>query len=48
MMTTVDLDFWWLIFPLFGIVMTVIGCARDTEADEAPVRDARARLERDQ
>ena len=47
-MTTVDLDSWWLIFPLFGIVMAIVGCAREDGADEAIARDLRAGLERDQ
>lgn len=47
-MTTVDLDFWWLIFPLFGVVMAIVGCAREGGADAATARDLRAGLERDQ
>ncbi len=41
-------DFWWLMFPIFGMVMSVIGCLRDNAREAAIVRDARARLERDQ
>jgi hypothetical protein len=33
-MTTVDLDFWWLIFPLFGIVMAVCGMAREDARED--------------
>lgn len=47
-MMTVDLDFWWLIFPLFGIVMAIIGCARENSGDEAMLRDAFTTQELDQ
>ncbi|MGH6949876.1 MAG: hypothetical protein ACREH4_03330 [Vitreimonas sp.] len=39
-------DFWWLIFPIFGMVMAVIGYARDNTRDDAILRNARERLER--
>jgi len=39
---------WWLIFPVFGMVMAVLGFARDNAGVEATLRDARARLERNQ
>ena len=41
-------DFWWLIFPLFGMIVAIIGAARDSDRTEAILRDARARLEHDQ
>jgi hypothetical protein len=39
-------DFWWLIFPVFGMVMSIIGFARDSARAETILRDARANLER--
>jgi hypothetical protein len=39
-------DFWWLMFPVFGMVMAVIGCLRDNGRDEAILRAAREQLER--
>lgn len=39
-------DFWWLMFPVFGMVMAVIGCLRDNSRDEAILRAAREQLER--
>jgi hypothetical protein len=39
-------DFWWLMFPVFGMVMAVWGMARDSSRDEAVLRQARERLER--
>lgn len=41
-------DFWWLMFPVFAMVMAVIGCVRDNTREDAILRDARAKLERDQ
>ena len=41
-------DFWWLMFPVFGMVMAVIGCVRDNTREDAILRDARAKLECDQ
>ena len=41
-------EFWWLMFPIVGMVRSVIGCLRDNAREDAIVRDARARLERDQ
>jgi hypothetical protein len=45
---TVELfrDFWWLMFPMFGMVMAVWGMARDGAEREAVLRHARERLER--
>ncbi len=45
---TVDLDFWWLIFPLFGTVAAVIACAHENSREDAILRDPTARMERDQ
>lgn len=39
-------DFWWLMFPVFGMVMAIIGMTRDSAADDAILRQARERLER--
>lgn len=45
---TVELfrDFWWLMFPLFGMVMAVCGMARDNAEADAILRNARDKLER--
>ena len=40
-------DFWWLMFPAFGMVMAIINVARDTSREERVLRDARDRLERE-
>lgn len=47
---TVELfrDFWWLMFPVFGMVMAAWGMARDSAAQDAIIRDAREKLERKQ
>lgn len=39
-------DYWWLMFPAFGMVMAVCGVARDSARDAAILRAARERLER--
>ncbi len=39
-------DFWWLLFPIFGMVMAVLGMARDNAAQDDIVRRAREQLER--
>lgn len=39
-------DFWWLMFPVFGMVMAILGMARENAVDEAILRQARERLER--
>lgn len=39
-------DFWWLMFPVFGMVMAVINVLRDGGREERILRDARDRLER--
>ncbi len=39
-------DFWWLMFPVFGMVMAILGMARDSARDDAILRQARDRLER--
>jgi hypothetical protein len=46
---TVELfrDFWWLIFPMFGMVMAIIGMSRDSAYDRRVIRQARQRLERE-
>jgi hypothetical protein len=39
-------DFWWLMFPLFGMAMAVWGMAREAAGQDAILRQARDRLER--
>jgi hypothetical protein len=39
-------DFWWLIFPIFGMAMAVWGMARDNAREDDLVRNAREHLER--
>ncbi len=39
-------DFWWLMFPIFGMVMAVIGYARENAREDATLRSAREHLER--
>ena len=39
-------DFWWLMFPVFGMIMAAWGMARDGSQSEAILRDAREKLER--
>jgi len=39
-------DFWWLVFPVFGMVMAVWGMAREGAQQDAILRDAREKLER--
>jgi len=38
-------DFWWLMFPIFGMVMAAWGMARDGGRADAILRDAREQLE---
>ena len=45
-MTTVDLDFWWLMFPIFGIVMAAWGMARERARED--LRNALEQLEHKQ
>jgi hypothetical protein len=39
-------DFWWLMFPVFGMVMAAWGMARDGAEQSRILRDAREKLER--
>lgn len=39
-------DYWWLMFPVFGMVMAIIGMARDGAHRDAIIRQARENLER--
>lgn len=39
-------DFWWLMFPIFGMVMAVLCVNRDSARDERILREARNNLER--
>ena len=45
---TVELfrDFWWLMFPVFGIVMAIMGMAREGSYRDRVIRQARENLER--
>lgn len=47
---TVDLvrDFWWLIFPAFGMGMAIWGMASENAREAQTLREARERLERGQ
>lgn len=39
-------DFWWLMFPLFGMVMAILGNARGGAYEDRVIREARENLER--
>ena len=39
-------DYWWLMFPLFGMVMAVLGMVRDDDYRNRVIRQAREDLER--
>lgn len=39
-------DFWWLMFPIFGMLMAIQGVARENARDERILREAREKLER--
>ena len=39
-------DYWWLMFPVFGMVMAILGMARDGGYQDQIIRQARQRLER--
>ena len=45
---TVELfrDFWWLMFPVFGMVMAILGMTQENSRRDAILRDAREKLER--
>ena len=47
---TVELfrDFWWLMFPIFGMVMAVTGMARENRAADEIIERARRNLEQRQ
>jgi hypothetical protein len=38
--------FWWLMFPIFGMVMALVGVSRENARDERILRAARENLER--
>lgn len=38
--------FWWLMFPIFGMVMAILGTLRERTHDERVLREARQLLER--
>ena len=40
-------DFWWLMFPIFGMVMAVWGMAKDSRAEDDVIARARRKLEQD-
>ena len=39
-------DFWWLMFPMFWMVIAVIDALEDNGRQDAILRDARTHLER--
>ncbi len=39
-------DFWWLMFPVFGMVMAILGMVRDNSFRDHVIRQARENLER--
>jgi hypothetical protein len=39
-------DYWWLMFPVFGMVMAILGAARDGACQDHVIRQARENLER--
>ena len=39
-------DFWWLMFPVFGMVMAILCMARDSAYQDHVIREAREKLER--
>jgi hypothetical protein len=39
-------DFWWLMFPVFGMVMAILGALRNGAYQDRVIRDARKNLER--
>jgi hypothetical protein len=41
-------DFWWLMFPIFGMVMAALGVARDVRAEDEVIARARRQLEQRQ
>lgn len=40
-------DFWWLMFPFFGMVMAVLGMAQDNAQRDQVIGRARDKLERE-
>lgn len=39
-------DFWWLMFPIFGMVMAVMGMAQDNRRADDVLARSRRELER--
>ncbi|HYD86570.1 MAG TPA: hypothetical protein VEA80_03780 [Vitreimonas sp.] len=39
-------DFWWLMFPVFGMVMALIGLLQDGASRDHIIENARHELER--
>lgn len=39
-------DFWWLMFPIFGMVLAMRGQANEFDRQERVLRDAEKNLER--
>lgn len=46
MMVELFRDFWWLMFPVFGMIMAVLGMLRDGSYQAHVIRQARENLER--
>jgi hypothetical protein len=38
-------DFWWLMFPIFGMVMAILGVAQENRRIDATLERARRQLE---
>jgi hypothetical protein len=41
-------DFWWLMVPIFGMVMAVLGMTREARAEDEVIARARRQLEQRQ
>lgn len=39
-------DFWWLMFPIFGMVMAILGMAQDNRRADDVLARSRRELER--
>ncbi len=37
-------DYWWLIFPVFGMAMWAFGCVREARLEDETLRRARQAL----
>ncbi|MEZ5959810.1 MAG: hypothetical protein R3C30_05210 [Hyphomonadaceae bacterium] len=46
MMVELFRDFWWLMFPMFGMLVAILGLVRDGAYQDHVIRQAREKLER--